>query len=114
MRRTAASSPPRWERSERMDIRTAAGQRLMAGFPGTELDEDFISLVREYKVGNVILFRRNIENAAQLKRLCSSIRRLIVRETGVEPFIAIDQEGGVVSRFSPDMAVTPTTAANVR
>ena len=111
MRRTAASSPPRWERSERMDIRTAAGQRLMAGFPGTELDEDFISLVREYKVGNVILFRRNIENAAQLKRLCSSIRRLIVRETGVEPFIAIDQEGGVVSRFSPDMAITPGAMA---
>ena len=90
-----------------MDFRTAVGQRLMAGFPGTELDAEFIELVREYKVGNVILFRRNVETAAQLKRLCASIRRLIVRETGIEPFIAIDQEGGVVSRFSPDMAITP-------
>lgn len=79
----------------------------MAGFPGTEIDAGFATLVRECKIGNVILFKRNIESAAQLKRLCSSIRRLIVRETGIEPFIAIDQEGGVVSRFSPDMAVTP-------
>ncbi len=90
-----------------MDLKIAVGQRLMAGFPGTELDAGFIELVRECKVGNVILFRRNVESAAQLKRLCASIRRLIVRETGIEPFIAIDQEGGVVSRFSPDMAITP-------
>ena len=90
-----------------MDLKIAVGQRLMAGFPGTELDAGFIELVRECKVGNVILFHRNVESAAQLKRLCASIRRLIVRETGIEPFIAIDQEGGVVSRFSPDMAITP-------
>lgn len=94
-----------------MDIRTAAGQRIMAGFPGTEIDPAFAALVREHKVGNVILFRRNIKSAAQLRRLCSALRELIVTETGIEPFIAIDQEGGVVSRFSPDMAVTPGAMA---
>lgn len=77
-----------------MDIKIAAGQRLMAGLPGTELDPGFVSLVRECKVGNVILFRRNVKSAAQLERLCTSLRRLIVAETGFEPFIAIDQEGG--------------------
>lgn len=94
-----------------MDIKIAAGQRLMAGLPGTELDPGFVSLVRECKVGNVILFRRNVKSAAQLERLCTSLRRLIVAETGFEPFIAIDQEGGVVSRFSPDMAITPGAMA---
>ena len=94
-----------------VDIKIAAGQRLMAGLPGTELDPGFVSLVRECKVGNVILFRRNVKSAAQLERLCTSLRRLIVAETGFEPFIAIDQEGGVVSRFSPDMAITPGAMA---
>ena len=71
-----------------VDIKIAAGQRLMAGLPGTELDPGFVSLVRECKVGNVILFRRNVKSAAQLERLCTSLRRLIVAETGFEPFIA--------------------------
>lgn len=94
-----------------MDVRTAAGQHIMAGLPGTEIDPAFAALVRECKVGNVILFRRNVKNAAQLARLCGSLRELIVSETGMEPFIAIDQEGGVVSRFSPDMATTPGAMA---
>ena len=51
-----------------VDIKIAAGQRLMAGLPGTELDPGFVSLVRECKVGNVILFRRNVKSAAQLER----------------------------------------------
>lgn len=94
-----------------MDVKTAAGQHIMAGLPGTEIDPAFAALVRECKVGNVILFRRNVRNAAQLARLCASLRELIVSETGMEPFIAIDQEGGVVSRFSPDMATTPGAMA---
>lgn len=94
-----------------MDVKTAAGQHIMAGLPGIEIDPAFAALVRECKVGNVILFRRNVKNAAQLARLCASLRELIVSETGMEPFIAIDQEGGVVSRFSPDMATTPGAMA---
>lgn len=94
-----------------MDVKTAAGQHIMSGLPGTEIDPAFAALVRECKVGNVILFRRNVKNAAQLARLCASLRELIVSETGMEPFIAIDQEGGVVSRFSPDMATTPGAMA---
>ena len=90
-----------------MDIRYAVGQRLMAGFPGTEIDSDFRALIHEYKLGNVILFRRNIESREQLARLCGELRELITAETGAEPLIAIDQEGGVVTRLSDDMINTP-------
>ena len=38
-----------------MDLREQIGQRLVIGFPGTELDPEFVRLVREYKIGNVIL-----------------------------------------------------------
>ena len=94
-----------------MDIRYAVGQRIMAGLPGTEIDGAFAALVREHKIGNVILFRRNIESRAQLTRLCRELRQLIAAETGAEPLIAIDQEGGVVTRLSDDMVNTPGAMA---
>ena len=50
------------------------GQRLVFGFKGTELPQEFIELVREFKLGNVILFRYNVENTAQLRRLCAEIQ----------------------------------------
>ena len=90
-----------------MDITYAVGQKMMAGFPGTEIDDDFKALVREYKIGNVILFRRNIESREQLARLCVALRELILTEAGTEPLIAIDQEGGVVTRLSDDMLNIP-------
>ena len=40
-----------------MDIREMLGQRLVFGFPGTAVPAEFAALVREYKIGNVILFR---------------------------------------------------------
>ena len=52
-----------------MDTTYAIGQRLMVGFPGTEIDPEFEALVREFKIGNVILFRRNVENKDQLTKL---------------------------------------------
>ena len=33
-----------------MDLREQIGQRLVTGFPGTELTEDFRRMVREYKI----------------------------------------------------------------
>ena len=90
-----------------MDNKIAVGQRIMAGLPGTEIDDGFRTLVRECKIGNVILFRRNIESREQLKALCAALRELILSETGYEPLIAIDQEGGAVTRLSTDMINTP-------
>lgn len=98
-----------------MDWKAQIGQRLVGGFPGTELSDDFIRLVKEYKVGNVILFQRNVESRTQLRRLCDSIQKLVMEETGHPAFITIDQEGGVVTRLPKEccnvmgaMAVTAT------
>ena len=60
-----------------MTIQPMLGQKLVFGFHGTELSEEFISLVKEYKIGNVILFLRNVQSADQLRRLCAQIQELI-------------------------------------
>lgn len=56
-----------------MDVKTAAGQHIMSGLPGTEIDPAFAALVRECKVGNVILFRRNVKNG---RAACQALRLL--------------------------------------
>ncbi|GAB1484175.1 beta-N-acetylhexosaminidase [Treponema sp.] len=94
-----------------MNARQMIGQRLFSGFPGTSMSEDFIHLVKEHKVGNAILFRHNIENIRQLKELCISIQELVHAETGYPAFIAIDQEGGAVTRLPPDATNVPGAMA---
>lgn len=87
------------------------GQCIMVGFPGTQLDADFIALVREYKIGNVVLFKHNVENLTQLKQLCSDIQELVLGQTGHPAFIGIDQEGGSVVRLPEDGINVPAAMA---
>ncbi len=94
-----------------LDNRQKIGQRLFAGFLGTGMNEDFVRLVKEHKVGNVILFKENIADKLQLQKLCADIQDLLLWETGYPAFIAIDQEGGPVSRLPADAAVIPGAMA---
>ncbi len=89
----------------------AIGQHLFAGFAGTEIPADFAALVRQYQIGNVVLFAHNVQDAPQLRRLCGELRALVLDATGVIPLIAIDQEGGIVSRLGEDAAVVPSAMA---
>lgn len=87
------------------------GQRMMAGFDGPELDEAFIQLIKRWKIGNVILFAWNITGREQLRELCRDIQKLVLEETGRPAFIAIDQEGGAVSRLPADATRIPGAMA---
>ena len=94
-----------------MTLTQMLGQKLVFGFHGTSLSPEFKALIRKYKIGNVILFLRNVESANQLRRLCDEIRTLILEETGYPPFIIIDQEGGMVSRLPKDAVNVPGAMA---
>lgn len=87
------------------------GQCIMVGLPGKQLDADFIALVREYKIGNVVLFKHNVENLEQLKGLCADIQELVLSQTGHPAFIGIDQEGGSVTRLPEDGVNVPAAMA---
>jgi len=94
-----------------MDLKHQIGQHLVTGFPGLKMNEDFIKAVKEYKIGNVILFARNIESKHQLKTLIKDINALYEEEVGIKPFITIDQEGGMVTRLSDDCVNIPGAMA---
>ena len=87
------------------------GQRLVFGFTGTALSNEMIGLIRKYRVGNVILFRENVADSTQLRALCGNIQDIILDSTGIPAFITVDQEGGMVSRISPDLVNVPGNMA---
>lgn len=84
---------------ENLSIEQLAGQRLMVGFEGTEFSKELEFLIRDLKVGGIILFSINIENPGQLKTLCQSIQKFALSCGQPPMFIAIDQEGGTVARL---------------
>lgn len=84
-----------------------AGQRIMAGFAGTTLNDDLRFLIGELKVGGIILFAINIENPAQLTSLCESAQAYALACGQPELLIAVDQEGGQVARLREPFTLFP-------
>ena len=85
------------------------GQLLMTGVPGPVLDAQTAATFRRIQPGAFILFGRNIQSPAQLRKLCDDLRDL----SEVEPIITIDQEGGRVSRLKL-IGNEPPNANNLR
>ncbi|KAL1853477.1 hypothetical protein Plec18170_005474 [Paecilomyces lecythidis] len=85
-----------------MDWRKKVGQLFVVGFHGTAPGPMIKTLIRDYGVGAIILFKRNIVDAAQLQSLTLGLQQE-AKDAGHEYplFIGIDQENGLVTRISP-------------
>jgi len=77
-------------------LRHQIGQLLMAGFNGTSLPTELRALAREFSLGGVVFFKRNVDEPEQVAEVARDIRTLVPNET---PWVAVDQEGGRVARF---------------
>jgi beta-N-acetylhexosaminidase len=94
-----------------LSVEQLAGQRLMAGFDGTQLDAGLEFLISGLKVGGLILFRRNVAGPEQLTELCRSAQQCAAAAGQPPLFIAIDQEGGQVARLGPPFTQFPGNPA---
>jgi beta-N-acetylhexosaminidase len=83
--------------------RTVAGL-FMVGIPGLTLEPATCEFLDEYPVGGVILFKRNVRSATQLRRLVAAIHET---GAGVTPLVGIDHEGGRVHRLGPPFTHFP-------
>lgn len=77
-------------------IRREIGQLLIGSLPGKTVPGEFRSLAREFQLGGVILFARNIEAPAQVAELSEDLQTLAI-ETPL--WVSVDQEGGRVARL---------------
>ena len=94
------------------------GQMLMIGFRGLDArsEPSLESDIRMRGIGGVVLFSydmasaspvRNIESPEQLRSLASELQSM----SAIPLFIAIDQEGGRVSRLKRAMGFPPSVSA---
>ncbi|VEU82113.1 beta-N-acetylhexosaminidase [Acholeplasma hippikon] len=82
-----------------MSIDDKIGQLCMFGFDGLTVNDDIIDLIKKYRLGNIILFARNVQSAEQLFNLNKNLQKLALSSIGIPLFISIDQEGGMVTRI---------------
>ncbi len=90
-----------------MTLEEKIGQVFICGFYGTTPSKEIKTLIQKYHLGSVILFRRNIENSEQLKALTSSLQSV----SRLPLLMAIDQEGGMVTRLSEPFTTFPGNMA---
>ena len=88
---------------EEMSIDELIGQVIMVGLPGLELNQQYLDLIKDYKIGNYILFARNYDNTKQMKNLMQEVYKYTEEVTGSFPLVSIDQEGGMVVRLFKDV-----------
>jgi beta-N-acetylhexosaminidase len=99
------------------DMNVKIGQMIMVGFRGLSVDDrsPIIADITKRKIGGVILFDydvpsgstvRNIESPDQVRSLVSALQSA----SSIPLFIAIDQEGGRVSRLKERFGFPPSVS----
>jgi beta-N-acetylhexosaminidase len=83
------------------------GQLFFIGLSGSQLDETSRKLIEDIAPGGVCLFARNVREAAQTRRFLDQIRDLLP----IEPFLSLDQEGGLVDRLRRVIEPMPAAGA---
>ncbi len=89
-----------------LSLQKKIGQLFFVGIAGPDIDEQTADLLLGIEPGGVCLFSRNIKTAEQTRRLLDDIRQ----RSEIEPFLSLDQEGGLVDRLRRVMQ--PMPAAN--
>ena len=92
-------------------LRRSVAGLFMVGIPGPRLDPATRRALTEHPPGGVVLFRRNVRSAAQLRDLVASLHEL---GAGVPPLVAIDHEGGRVHRLPAPFTHFPPAAVVAR
>ena len=76
------------------------GQLFIVGIDGKEMSSETREFIKDFHPGGILLLGKNIGTAQQLKQLISGLQEIALSDTGLPLFIAVDQEGGIVSRIS--------------
>jgi len=88
-------------------VRRTIGQLLIGSLPGKAITPELRSLAREFSLGGVILFARNIEAPEQVAELSTDVQSLA---TDTPLWVSVDQEGGRVARLRAPFTVWPPMA----
>jgi beta-N-acetylhexosaminidase len=90
-----------------LPVEQKIGQLFFIGLPGTQIDAATRRLLEEVTPGGICLFARNIHEPEQTRQLIEDVRSRLP----VEPFVSLDQEGGLVDRLRRIMTPMPSASS---
>jgi beta-N-acetylhexosaminidase len=96
----AQRSERRLSAAEQLSVPKLAGQRLIVGFPGTNVPAAVKEMIRQGRIAGVILFSDNFPSRAAGRRLIARLQH-VPRPQGLRDALLVmtDQEGGLVKRI---------------
>ena len=92
---------------EEMSLNEKIGQMLIVGFDGQNINENIKSLILDNHVGGVIFFSNNVESLEGVINLTNEFKK-INTSNKFPLFIAVDEEGGSVSRTPNEFLAIPS------
>lgn len=78
-----------------LSIKKKIGQLFFIGLPSDEIDEKSEKLIETISPGGICLFARNCKSAEKTRKLVDDLSDKLP----FQPFLSIDQEGGLVDRL---------------
>lgn len=90
-----------------MTLEEKVGQMIFAGIEGTIVSNETKEIISTQKVGGIILYQDNLDDAKQAVALVNSMKEVSKQEK-FPLFIGVDQEGGRISRL-PELQKLPTS-----
>jgi len=88
-------------------LRRHVGQLAIAGFAGHSIPPDLRALAREFDLGGIILFARNVDAPEQVAELSRDAQALVHPDDGLPLWVSVDQEGGRVARLKAPFTIWP-------
>ena len=84
------------------------GQLAIVGFAGHSIPPDLRALAREFDLGGVILFARNVDSPEHVAEIAREAQSMVQE---LPLWVSVDQEGGRVARLKAPFTVWPPMMA---
>lgn len=91
---------------ENMSVEEKIGQIIFSSISGTELGAEEEKLIHQYKVGGIIVNKKNITSPSQMVAYMNSLKE--ENKNNVPLFFGIDQEGGRIAKLPGDLRAIPS------
>ena len=88
---------------KKLTLREKIGQMLIIKIFGKEISEKTKQMIEEYKIGGIILYRKNYDTYDEMIKIINEIKKLNKECGNIPLFISIDQEGGRVNRMPHEL-----------
>lgn len=84
-----------------MDTKEKFGQMIMLGLDIDEINDEIMTIIKDYKIGGVVLYKQLYDDIPSMKKVINKLKKININN--IPLFIAIDQENGRVNRFPKEI-----------